>query len=187
MKKIFKSYGLTRTGTNLLHWLLTINFREYVCDIGSHGVHYLGWKHGQPPSKEIIDDIYKYTNDYPLFIFTEREYESWLNAVTQRHKNSWEFKHPLSNKSEFIYFYTPNGYEKYDSYMDLYQKKQNIYRKFHIENPHISMIVNFEDLKENQETVILNIKEKFNLNLCYDIPISIKKKISSSGNFEDYI
>ena len=186
MKEILKVYGMPRTGTNLLQCLLTINFKAYVCDLGEHHTHYLGWKHGVPPSEIILEYIKKYTNEQPYFIFTNRNYDCWSESVKLKHQNTFEFLPRLANKD--IWFYnTPMGLEVYKDDLDFYTQRQKIYTDFCEQNPDISIMINFEDLQASQKGAVNKIKNKFNLELCNEFITPIKKQINSSGQLVDFI
>lgn len=186
IKKILKFYGLQRTGTNVLYWLLTINFKEYVCDIAEHGAHYLGWKHWDPPSQNVISEIEHLTKEKIYFIFTHRKYDDWISAVKNRHQNTWDFPERWSGSQKFI-MNSPNGPELYDSPYEFYIKRQGKYKEFCELYPEQSIMIDFEELQTDQKNVILKIKNKFDLKLQYDQPIEIKKKINMSGHWEDFI
>lgn len=185
MKKILKLYGLPRTGTNVLYWLLTLNFKHYVCDLSEFGVQYLGWKHGWPISQEVLNAIIEQTQEQPLFVFTKRNYDTWKEAILKRHQNTWEF--PGRYKSDKVFFYnTPLGFETYKDILDFYEQRTKVYEKFCLDNPEITIEVSFEDLQDKQTEVITRIKEKFNLDSAYEKIIEIHKKINCSGYWENY-
>ncbi len=186
MKKILKIYGLPRTGTNALYWLLTLNFKNYTCDLSEFGVDYLGWKHGVPPSEDVIKAIVKQTQEQILFVFTKREYQSWKEAVLTKHQGTWEF--PSRFKSEDCFFYnTPNGFEVHKDIEEFYNNKQNVYDEFALKRPETSIIINFEDLQKDQIQVVQKIKDKFDLDLSNNFITPITKRINCSGHWEDLI
>lgn len=181
MKKIFKYYGLPKTGTNVLHHLLCWNFNNYVCSpVSEHGVHFLGWKHGLPPENvEVLEDVLQ---EDIMFVLTRRSFESWENSIKNNHMGSWEF--PLrfnQSDKQLVAYNTPCGLEFYLSFMDLYTHYTDKYMYFAYKYPEKFIIVDFEDFSTNQEKIVLNIKEKFSLELMDEKVFKIRKKIDSDG------
>jgi hypothetical protein len=186
MKQILKIYGMPRTGTNVLQLLLALNFKTYVSNIGEHGVHYLGWKHGVPPSDNVIKHVKRVSNELPLFVFTNREYNTWSEAIKQRHQNTYEFLERFSNKD--VWFYnTPVGFEIYKDDLDFYTQRQNYYKEYCNTHKDTSIMIDFEDLKDKQTEVVLKIADKFNLELTTerDKVINVHKYIDCSGQIID--
>jgi hypothetical protein len=130
MKPILKIYGLPHTGTNVLYWLLILNFKTYTCSKDNFDMDYLGWKHGIPLSQEAIECIKYTTNEEPLFIITNRSYESWSEAILNRHHNTWEFPEKFQKEPYFV-FNTPMGIETYKSLQDFYEKRTEQYKTFY--------------------------------------------------------
>jgi hypothetical protein len=184
VKRILKIYGLPRTGTNVLHWLLTVNFKNYVSDLSEFGTHYLGWKHGLPPSDNILEHIIKQTGEEVLFVFTKRDYDSWEEAVLTRHQNTWEFPSRFQSNDCF-FFNTPVGFEVYRDIKEYHDAKQDLYEDFCLRHPDISALVSFENLQSNQVQVVETLRDKFNLELNALTITSIPKRINSSGHWED--
>ena len=182
MKPILKVYGLPHSGTNVLYWLLTLNFETYTCSEAEFNMDYLGWKHGLPMSNEVIECVKAATNEQPLFIFTERSYDSWLEAILQRHQDTWEFPSRYKDKDVFV-FNTPAGIEVYKDSLDFYTKRMDLYKQFCSNHPEISLFVDFEDLKTNQNKTVQTIEDKFKLKRCYEDIIEIRKNVSSEGTW----
>lgn len=185
MKTIIKILGLPRTGTNLMHMLASLNFKEYVCARGEHDQHYLGWKHGLPQKIEDYLKIEELTNETIKFIFTIRDFESWKESYTTKHFNSWE------NPSRFVdskkrVFVTPVGIEIYEDLRHLHFLKTEIYKDFAMQNPDKAIIVPFEDLVKDQREVVQRIRDKFNLELMNSNIFTIKKHLDSNSTFVDY-
>jgi hypothetical protein len=185
MKQIIKFYGLPRSGTNLIHHLLALNFTNYVCNIGEHGVHYLGWKHGKPINFEVLETIEKATDEQALFVFTQREFKDWYKSVSTKHIGTYEFIPRFWNYKEKFIYNTPTGPEIYNSAKEFYDTYIESYKQFCIDHPERSILIHFEDLQKNQKEFIDTIKSKFNLELTCPHIIEIKKQIDSRGKFED--
>jgi hypothetical protein len=187
MKLIFKHYGLPKSGTNVLHYLLNLNFTNYVASIAEHNVHYLGWKHGKPLNLDVVKKVEVATKEKILFIFIVREYKDWLTSIKTKHLGTWEFTLKFFNSSEQFVYNTPTGPEFFESPLDLYNSYVDSYKDFCNKLPDQSMLIAFEDLKTKQKEIIISIQKKFNLNLVYSEPIEIKKHIDPSGQILDFI
>lgn len=184
MKSILKIYGLPHSGTNVLYWLLTINFKTYTCSRSSFGVDYLGWKHGVPMSQETIEYVKKCTNEQPLFVFTERSYESWNEAIAKRHRDTWEFPKRFESRTSFA-LGTPMGFEVFKNPLDFYNQRMNAYKEFCEVNKDISIMVPFRDVQTNQKSVIETIENKFKLSRQYVDIVEVHKKVDSNGIWYD--
>jgi hypothetical protein len=187
MKKIIKFYGLPKTGTNVLYYLLSLNFPNFVANEQDHHVHYLGWKHGKPIGFDALQAVEKATNEKILFVFTYRDFTDWKKSVSEKHVGGWEFPYAFWNyKNQFLYN-TPLGPEVYYSIWHFYKTYITAYQDFCKEHPSDSIIIDFKDLKSNQIKVVKQIKEKFNLELNYPDPIEIKKQIDSAGKIVNFL
>ena len=178
MDKLIKLYGLPRSGTNLLNFLMSLNFEETVCGLGEHNVHYLGWKHGKPSDIETIKTLEKISNVDIKFVFIIRKFEDWKDAIISRHLGNWEFpNHTFSDKEgEFLYS-TPMGYELYNNIEELYNQYTIFYINYAKQNPTKCALIYFEDLISNQEKTIKYLSKKFKLKLNYEKVIPIIKQI----------
>jgi len=185
MKTIIKIMGLPRTGTNVIHALATLNFKNYVCAKAEHEQDYLGWKHGVPQKIEEYLELEKLTNETIKFIFTSRNFESWKEAYMTRHIGSWENQIRFTNCKKTV-FCTPIGLEIYNDLNDLHNLKMKAYQDFVNQNPSRAIIISFEDITENQENVVQKIKDKFNLELMDNRIFTIKKQLDSDGTYINY-
>jgi len=182
IKKILKVYGLPRSGTNVVQTLLSYNFKNYVAQIADHNVHYLGWKHGWLLSDSTYNFVEKITKEQILFIFTYRDYNSWQEAIIKRHTGTWEFPwHYWNRQGDKFVFNTPLGPEVYESMQDFYNKRHQDYQDFCNRHPRTTITINYKDLKNNQTRIVEQIQKKFNLELCVDQILTIKKTINSLG------
>jgi hypothetical protein len=179
--KLIKLYGLPRSGTNLLNFLMSLNFHETTCGFGEHNVHYLGWKHGKPSSIETVKVVEKVSGVDINFVFIIRDFEGWKEAILNRHLGNWEFPlHTFSmNEGELLYS-TPIGYELYSNLEHLYEEYTTFYKNYEKQNPTKCILVYYKDLQKDQVKVILQIKERFGLSLVYPNPVPLIKQIQMS-------
>lgn len=176
--KLLKLYGLPRSGTNLLNFLMSLNFHESICGYGEHGVHYLGWKHGKPSNIETIKVVERISSSDINFVFIIRDLENWKEAVLNRHLGNWEFPdHTFSENEGELLYSTPTGYELYRNLEHLYEEYTNFYKNYVEANPKKCILVHYKDLQKNQVKTVLEIKEKFNLSLVYDNPMPVYKTV----------
>jgi hypothetical protein len=179
--KLLKLYGLPRSGTNLLNFSMSLNFEETTCGFGEHNLHYLGWKHGKPSDIKTIKAIENISNVDIRFIFIVREFESWKEAILNRHLGNWEFPHHTFSEKEGEFLYsTPMGYELYQNIEHFYVEYTNFYKNYAKKNTKKCILVSFEELQKDQIKVMSSIKDKFELSLIYDDIINIKKTIQMS-------
>lgn len=178
MNTIIKIYGLPRSGTNLLHFLFSLNFYEPLCGHDHHGIHYLGWKHSKPSDVDTIKLIEKLSNVSIKFIFIIRNFDDWKQSILDKHIGIHPFTHPTysNNEGELLY-QTPNGFEKYENFYHLYTEYINSYSNFINNNPDNSLLIAYEDLQMSQEDVIIKVKEKFNLSMVYKNPMPVYKTV----------
>lgn len=191
MKTIIKIMGLPRTGTNLLNLVTALNFKEYTClhDRYLFDVDYLGWKHHYAPDIKTINLIEERTQESIIFLFTFREFSNWESAILKKHNYRGEFltRWQKDLKNGPIIYNTPHGPKFYYNLRQLYDDYNNSYEQFIKNNPKKSMAINYEELAENQSKIILSIKKYFSiLELTYNKPIPILKKVNSEGQLEDY-
>ena len=187
MKTILKTFGLPRTGTNLLYWLLNLNFKNYVAARAEHDQDYLGWKHGVPREMGHYQELEALTEESVRFVFSTRKYESWVTSYSTKHFASWENPAQFAVKDKRKVFCTPVGLEIYKDLKDLYDTKNKAYQDFCDQNPDKAMIVSFEELTSDQESVVKAVQEKFCLELAHPQIVTIPKHINSQGVFVDTI
>lgn len=179
--KLIKLYGLPRSGTNLLNFLMSLNFNEITCGLEHNDIHYLGWKHGKPSNIETIKVIEKISDVDIKFVFIIRDFEGWKDAILNRHKGNHPFpNHTFSENEGELLYYTPMGYELYNNLEHLYEEYTTFYINYAKQNPTKCILVYYKDLQIDQVKVILQIKEKFGLCLVYDNPIPLIKQIQMS-------
>jgi hypothetical protein len=191
MKTIIKIMGLPRTGTNLLNALVSLNFKNYVSNKNKwhFDVDYLGWKHDYCPDIKTIKLIEERTNEEILFLFLNRNFESWQEVMIRKHIDRAEFilKFQKNLDKDPIIYSTPSGPKMYYSLKHLYDDFNSSYLQFVKDNPEKSMLINYDDVIRNQEEIILSIKNKFKqLELTYDKPINILKEVNSEGQMVDF-
>ena len=178
MMKFLKLYGLPRSVTNLLNFLMSLNFYEYTCMFAEHNVHYLGWKHGKPSNIETIKVVERISDQCINFVFIIRSFENWKEAILNRHLGHWEFpNHTFSEEEGELLYSTPTGYELYRNLEHLYEEYTTIYKNYAEANPEKCILVYYEDLQKDQVKTVLQIKEKFDLSLVYENPIPIIKQL----------
>ena len=183
MKKILKYYGLPKSGTNVLHYLLQLNFPNYVCDLSEHGIHFLGWKHGLPPNNlEVLEELLE---EEICFIFMSRNIDSWKASVLKTHIGAWEFPYRFQKQNKYFVYYTPGGLKTFESLDELYWHTWESYYAFCAQYPNKTIVVEFEDFKTEQAEIVKNIQNKFNLSLLFPQPYEVKKQISSTGRITD--
>jgi len=191
MKTIIKIMGLPRCGTNLLHTLVNLNFKNYVCSKNKcdFDVDYLGWKHHYAPDISTIKLIKNRTDETILFLFANRNFETWEKAMKTKHLGRSELitKFQKDLDKDFIIYNSISGPKLYSSFKELYDDYNSSYFKFIEENPETSMWVNYEDVIKDQIQAVSSIKNKFNqLELAYDNIIPIKKEVNSEGQMIDF-
>jgi hypothetical protein len=177
---VVKVYGLPRTGTNVTELLLAMNLQCYVAaqDEFSHpNMHYLGWKHGLPPTLAEWEPIEQFLNQKVYCVFMQRPYESWVEAVTKRHNPSHEFPRPIARG---ILYATPLKHEYYPSYRDLHTHYDEHYSAFAQAHPERAVTVPFDLLRSNQEEVVRTVAERFGLPRRQTL-VTIDKPITSAG------
>lgn len=185
-RKVVKIFGLPRTGTNLLHHLMAVNFKEHIATTAEHGVDHLGWKHGLPLPIESYGFLGKVLREELLFVFTKRNFDSWLEAFETRHKNTWEYPNRYQQKDTFV-FVTPMGPQIYGSIREYYEKHMGAYEAFVEANPSRSCLVDFELLSNRQEEVVRRLQTALALEPSQLGPCTISKRIDSSGLWLDTI
>jgi hypothetical protein len=185
MKVILKMFGMPRTGTNLLHLLMTLNFKNYVCGKAEHDEDFLGWKHGVPRDMGHYLELEKLSNESVRFVFTSREFESWKKSYTTKHFASWENPSRFAIRKDRVVFCTPVGMEIYRDLRDLYDTKTDIYHSFCQLNPDRAMIVPFELMTRDQEETVRFIQDKFDLERTQEHIVTIPKHIGSDGVLVD--
>lgn len=187
MRVILKMFGMPRTGTNLLHMLMTLNFKNYVCGKAEHEQDFLGWKHGVPQDMSHYLELEKIANESVRFVFTSREFESWEKSYTTKHFASWENPSRFAVNKGKVVFCTPVGLEIYRDLRDLYETKANAYQAFCRLNPDRTMIVPFELMTKDQAEAVLFVQEKFSLERTQAHVVTIPKHINSNGVLADFI
>lgn len=181
--KIIKVFGLQRSGTNLMDLLIPLNFNVETCKRNGEKNDYLGWKHANPKHDHSYKTIEEITKDEIYFVFCYREKNEWLRAMREKHLGNFETPHYCDftkNTNNFI-LNTPCGPEIYNSLEEYYDIRLDNFLKFITQNKSKSILINFTDLKNNQEFVLENIKNKFNLEKINENYITIKKKINCHG------
>lgn len=191
MKTIIKIMGLPRCGTNLLHSLVNLNFKNYICSKNKwdFDVDYLGWKHHYAPDIQTIKIIESRTNDHVLFLFAHRDFESWQKAMKTKHLGRSELPTRFQKDmgKDPIIYNSISGPKLYSSFKELYDDYNNSYLKFIQENPERSMWINYEDVLKDQIEVISSIKNKFpQLELVYNKIVPIAKEVNSEGQMVDF-
>lgn len=179
--------GLPRTGTNVTHYLLTLNFKNYVATTCQHDQHYLGWKHSLPKRIYAYEKIEALTNEEIYFVFTIRKFEDWEKAIREKHfAKSWEFPAQFTQESPLIYM-TPTGPEIYKDLKDLHYTHQKAYETFALENDYRCYLLDFENLKtpEKQLIEMEKIHEKFGLEKNYYFFLPMLKKLTEDGSVLD--
>ena len=185
MKVILKMFGLPRTGTNLLHLLLNLNFKNYVCGKAEHNQDHFGWKHAVPRDIEHYLELEGITGETIRFLFTSRGFESWQNSYLNFSEiHQWESPKQFRGGDKFV-FCTPVGMEIYRDLRDLYDTKTDIYRSFCQLNPDRAMIVPFELMTRDQEGTVRFIQDKFGLERAQKHIVTIPKHINSEGVLVD--
>jgi hypothetical protein len=186
MKKILKMFGLPRTGTCVMQHLLNFNFTNYVCQPDDFLVDLYGWKHGTPKTINDYRKIQQITNQELLFVFTNREFESWRQAVIKDHIGSWEFPEIFYRPDTHLIFNTPVGPEIYNDFKHLYNTKMNIYKLFCLQHHTNTIMIDFVDIKNDKIKVLEQIKNKFNLQPAESHWITLNKKyVRKNGNLFD--
>jgi hypothetical protein len=185
MKKVIKIFGLPKTGTTVLNYLININFTNYSCQTAEFGLELYGWKHGLPKSIEEYKRIENITEEKLLFIFTKRDYKSWIDSINKDHIGSWEFPFYFYKKeklNEGIIFNTPEGPKLYKDFQELHRSRMEKYISFNLKNINNSIIVDFEDIKNNKIKLLENIKNKFNLVQAENSWVTLDKKHFHKSN-----
>jgi hypothetical protein len=191
MKTILKVMGLQRSGTNLLYQLLFQNFDNYVCTNHIYDLDWFGWKHSKPIDRELID-LYlsrKEEQEQIIFLFTIRYYLDWEYSILNNYSypnKSGEFLKESFKDGEDILVYTPMGFTKYKSLRDYYDTMVESYLKFYELNKDISMIINYNSIKpNNQAGTLKKIQEKFNLIRSNENYIEIKNIVTFNGEITE--
>lgn len=187
MKKILKLFGLPRTGTNVTHYLLALNFKNYVSTYCQHTQHYLGWKHGLPKRTCTYEKIELLTEEEICFVFTLRNFKEWEDAILEKHfQCSWEFPPQFKSRSPLVYM-TPNGPEIYNNFCHLHSSYELAYKTFALENDSRCYLLDFKNLKtpEGQKSEMTKIYNKFSLDKNYDVFLPMLKKIDEAGTVLD--
>lgn len=179
MKKRLKIFGLPRSGTNLLEYLLPLNFLVDFC-LKREFNDYLGWKHARPKDPLVYKEIEKTTNEEFYFIFSIRNKEEWISAIKNKHCGSFEMPWDFKESKQFI-FNTPHGPEIYNNVEDYYNRQVNSYFNFFEKSKHNSLIVNYNDFKYDQFKLLETIENKFKFAKAQPNWIYINKKINWSG------
>lgn len=185
MKTILKMFGMPRTGTNLLHWLMVLNFRNYVCAKSEHDEDHLGWKHGVPRNLAHYLELENMIGESVRFVFTTREYESWRASYCTKHFGSWENPSRYAVLKDGVIFCTPIGMEIYKNHRELYDTKMGAYEAFCRENPYRAMIIPFELLTKDQERAVIQIRDRFGLEMTHKEVVTLPKQLTSQGVFID--
>jgi hypothetical protein len=179
MKKILKLFGLPKSGTCVMLNLLNLNFTNYTCQLAEFNTDFYGWKHGTPKSVQEYKQIQTITDEKLLFVFTYRDFDSWKQSIYKDHIGSWEFPFSFYKEDKLhngLIFNTPMGPEIYNSFEDLYCKKTTAYQQFCDEYTSNTIIIDFQDIKNNKVRVLESIKEKFNLQQAEDFWVTLDKK-----------
>jgi hypothetical protein len=179
MKKRIKIFGLPRSGTNLLEHLLPLNFWSEFC-LKRDFNDYLGWKHARPKDPSVYNEIEKITWEELFFIFSIRDKKEWIETIKQKHWESFEMPWDFKNSSRFV-FNTPHGPEIYRDPEEYYDRQIKSYFDFFQKNEKNSLIVNYNDFKQDQTKVLEKIEQKFQLERCQPNWTTINKKINWSG------
>jgi hypothetical protein len=149
----------------------------------------LGWKHANPKHDHSYKEIEKITQDEIYFVFCWREKNEWLKIMREKHIGNfetpwiWDFRKFTDN---FI-LNTPYGPEIYKSLEEFYDIRLENYINFITKNQSKSILINFADLKNDQEIVLENIKNKFNFQKINENYITIKKIINCHGEITSNI
>lgn len=186
MRRVVKIFGLPRTGTNLLHHLMAVNFKEHIATAAEHGVDHLGWKHGLPLPIGSYDFLGKVLGEELSFVFTRRDFDSWRQAYETRHSGTWENPNRYRSKDKFV-FVTPMGPQIYGSIREYYEKHMGAYEDFARANPSRSCLVDFHLLTDQQEDVVRYLQTTLNLEPSQPKPCTISKRIGSTGLWLDTI
>jgi hypothetical protein len=191
MKTILKIMGLPRTGRNLLHLLVSLNFKNYVCNKNKwdFDVDYLGWKHHYAPDIKTINLIENRTGEYVIFLFSHRDFEDWQRVMKTKHMGRSELltKFQKDLDKDPIIYNSISGPKIYSNFKELYDDYNDSYFKFIKDNPERSALINYKNLIKNQSEIVYFIKDKFpQLELAYDKPVIIKKEINSEGQMIDF-
>jgi hypothetical protein len=185
MKNVLKIFGFPRSGTNLLETILPLNFWVSFCQKREFN-NYLGWKHARPKDRLVYNEISKITNESFYFIFSYRNKEEWIYTYKNKHMGSFEMPSDfIKNDRKYFIFNTPNGPEIYSSIEEYYDLQLKSYVDFCEENPRNTLLVNYNDFKNDQSFVLNLIKEKFNFNPVHPYWVEINKKIHWDGSIKN--
>jgi len=187
--KIVKIFGLQRSGTNLMDILIPLNFNLETCKRNAEQSDYLGWKHANPKHDHSYKEIEKITKDEIYFIFCYREKSEWIRVMKEKHLGNFEtpYHWDFTKFTDNFILATPYGPEIYKSLEEYYDIRLENYYKFINKNQSKSILINFADLKNNQELVLENIKNKLNFEKINKNYITIKKRINCSGEITSNI
>lgn len=181
MKEVVKIFGLPRSGTNLLEYIIPINFNIEICHKWEFNIHRLGWKHSKPKSPEVYDYIASLTGEKFYFVFSIRNRDEWLNSMMANHWGSYELSHIYKSGSKIV-FNTPMGPELYKSFEDYYDQQTTAYTEFCNKNFENSLVINYSNFKYDQFSALKAVEKKFELERTQAELIYINKKIDWAGN-----
>ena len=167
--KIIKIFGLHHSGTNALNLLLRLNFEEIVC------IKEFGWKHQQIININYFKNIEKEIGAEILLVFCVRDPYDWAYKFIN---NSYEYQTKDIEKPIFI---KTGNQAYYHSVVDLYNKTLLNYIDFIEANKEKSIFIRYEDIVNNQKSVLKKIQEKFNLtkNTANTDLVLLNKKVSN--------
>ena len=154
--KFLKIYGLQRTGTNCMEWLMRNNFAHlHVFKDGN----VLGWKHGRPP--EVIDWSGMDWDNQPIIPGIIEDYKLSIKGLEheiQKAFDSDEILYLICVRDPYSWLH------KNVNLRDIltWNKKNNWWLE-HCENHNMCMIVDHQDLAIDYLYVLESIVDKFKL------------------------
>ena len=209
MSKV-KVFGERNTGTNYLEQLIELNLKqvevipqisipawfpnlllrriELLTDyfLWSGSKYRLGWKHGIPPTKKILQHP---DRDKLLTIFLVRNPYSFLLSL---HKNPYHLRPRVETFSEFLEtrFKTlpRDGYSSQPRItpIDIWNLKNRAYLEFSQEHPDKTLLIHFEDLLEKPERVIHQIAQRMKVSFNPGFQNIERSTKNTSDRYADY-
>jgi len=163
-----QQYGLQRTGTCYLNWLLNNNFENIRVLAGD--------KHTRPIDITKIEP--------QNFDSSHMTHQLTTNMKTQLVKaaESKQLKYVISIKNPYSwikswYRYKPNS-GSIETVIKTWNKKNNIFLDFYNNNIDNAFIVLYQDLIINYEDILSQIEQKFNLQKTGDLITNIEKRMT---------
>lgn len=174
----FKQYGAQRTGTNYLKRLVELNFKN-VTVFGS----VLGWKHGMfetgngyqhkcDSHKQWVDDKTKsgdvYSVDQHRLKYTPQE----LHDACERLNYLISIKNPHAYVVSYKRFRAKNqpwNARQVEQWLQHYLNMYSTWRQLYDKHVDTSIMIEYEQLLRNRDTVLRMIQSKFQLQSTHDV------------------